>query len=122
MGKEGGVDGTTELEGTTIELEISEEEDLTGPEEDIILEGGKVTLVGAVVEIVQPSLDLDKDEMIVGKAIETTDKGEIEESGDRVEIQRSKEGWTEEMWIEESEEDVGRIGKSDSWKRTCGVI
>ena len=79
-------------------------------------------MVGAVVEIVQPSLDLDKYEMIVGKATETTDKGEVEEPGDRVEIQRSKEGWTEEMWVEESKEDVGRIGKSDSWKRTCGVI
>ena len=103
-------------------MEISEEEDLTGPEEDIILEGGKVTMVGAVVETVQPSIDLGNDEMTVGKVAETTDKGEIEEPGNKVEIQRSKEGWTKEMWTEESEKDVGRIGKSDSWKRTCGVI
>ena len=106
----------------TIELEISEEEDLTGPEEDIISEGGKVTMVGAVAETVQPSINSEKDEMTVGKVAETTDKGEIEEPGNKVEIQRSKEGWIEEMWTKESEKDVGRIGKSDSWKRTCGLI
>ena len=106
----------------TIELEILEEEDLTRPEEDIILEGGKVTTVGAIAETVQPSIDSENDEMTAGKVAETIDMGEIEEPGNKVEIQRSKEGWTEEMWTEESEKDVGRIGKSDSWKRTCGVI
>ena len=103
-------------------MEILEEEDSIGPEEGIISKGGEVTLVGATVGTGQPSLDSDKGEKTVGKGEETADKGEIEESRDRVEIQRSKEGWTKEMWIEESEEDVGRIGKSDSWKRTCGVI
>ena len=118
---EGGADGTTDVEGT-IEVEILEEEDSIGAEEGIRSGGSEGTLVGAEVGTGQPSLDSDKGEKTVGKGAETTDKGEIEEPGDRVEIQRSKEGWTEEMWVEESKEDVGRIGKSDSWKRTCGVI
>ena len=81
MGKEEGADGTTKVEGTTIELEISEEEDSIGPEEDIISEGGKITLIGAAAETGQPSSTTDKGEMIEGKAAETIDKGEIEEPG-----------------------------------------
>ena len=103
-------------------MEILEEEDSIGPEEGIISKGGEVTLVRAAVGTVQPSLDSDKGEKIVGKVTETTDKGEIEEPGKSVDIQRSKEGLTKEIWTKESDGDVGRIGKLDSWKRTCGVI
>ena len=71
-------------------MEISEEEDSIGPKEGIISEGGEVTLVRAAVGIVQPSLDSDKGEKTVGKVAETADKGEIEESGKSVDIQRSK--------------------------------
>lgn len=95
-------------------MEISEEEDSIGPEEGIISEDGEVTLIGAAVGTIQPSFDSDKGEKTVGKVAKTTNKGEIEEPGKRVDIQRSKEGLTKEKWIEESDGDVGRIGKSNS--------
>ena len=103
-------------------MEIVEEEDSIRPEEGIRSGSSEVTLVGAAVGIGQPSLDLEKGEKTVGKVVETADKGEIEEPGKSVDIQRSKEGLTEEIWTKESDGDVGRIGKLDSWKRTCGVI
>ena len=99
-------------------MEIVEEEDSIRPEEGIRSGGSEVTLVGAAVGIGQPLLDLEKGEKTVGKVVETADKGEIEEPGKRVDIQRSKEGLTEEIWTEESDGDMGRIRKSDSWKRT----
>ena len=110
---EGGADGTTDVEGT-VEVEISEEEDSIGAEEGIRSGGSEVTLVGAAIGTGQPSLDSDKGEQTVDKGAETTDKGEIEEPGKSVDIQRSKEGLTEEIWTEKSDGDVGRIGKSDS--------
>lgn len=70
----------------------------------------------------EDSPDIEKSEMIEGKASVVADKELDEELGKRVEIQRSKEGLSNIELLEESDKAAGKVGNSDSWKITCKVM